>query len=236
WNRSADVVLRWLLERGLVSACVLAFALAAFVVLRARLRLTAPLFTASLAVLLVPVVRLLPDALMITPVGRPVDFLAERLGPLPAVPEETGPAEAERTGANAPVLAANAPAEQIAEPALLARPTVGAWLLLAWASVALSLLVVLVRNQLRVRRLVRAAVPSGRDAVEECARLARELGVTRPVRCLETDALDSPATWGVRRPVVLLPRGLSSRLAAAERRWILLHELHHVRRADVVQQ
>ncbi|MFG0318002.1 MAG: M56 family metallopeptidase, partial [Planctomycetota bacterium JB042] len=236
WNRLADGLLRWMLERGLVSACVLAVAFAAFLVLRARLRLTAPLFAAALVVLVLPLERLLPASLSVPAFARPVDLLADRIGPLPEVPAEAGPVEVVLTGDPAVERApANAgPVHASATPGV--RPTPGAWLALVWAAVAAALLGGLVRHQLRARRLVRSALPVDGPLADECARLARDIGVRRTVRCVESEELASPATWGVLRPVVALPLGLAATLAPAERRWILLHELHHVRRGDVLQQ
>src|SRR5262249_49013995 len=57
--------------------------------------------------------------------------------------------------------------------------------------------------------------------------IRREQGV----RVLMSDAVSSPATTGIFRPVVLVPRGA---LAWSEERWrvVLLHELAHVRARD----
>lgn len=237
WNRLADVVVRWLLERGVVSACVLAVALVAYFVLRARVRLTAPLFAAALVVLVLPVERLLPARLALAPVARPVDYLATRVGPLPAVSVEEGPVEVVLTGVGAEASATPAPpVSAVAPRPAVIRPTTGAWLLLGWGAVVVALLGGLLRNQLRARRLVRGARPVDGPIAAECDRLRRGLGIRRPVLLAETDALSSPATWGFRRPVVVLPHGLAARLTAAEQSWVLLHELHHVRRGDFLQQ
>ena len=62
-------------------------------------------------------------------------------------------------------------------------------------------------------------------------RIARELGISRPVRLIEHAGLTTPATFGVRRPVVLFPTVArewpGERLSA-----VLYHELAHVQRLD----
>ncbi|HWC98398.1 MAG TPA: M56 family metallopeptidase [Candidatus Sulfopaludibacter sp.] len=78
--------------------------------------------------------------------------------------------------------------------------------------------------------MVRRAAPGG-----DAADLARSLGIRRRVRLLHSDAAPMPLTWGVMRPVVVLPRTAvdwpASRLHA-----VLLHELVHVRRLDLLAQ
>jgi TonB family protein len=64
------------------------------------------------------------------------------------------------------------------------------------------------------------------------AELTRSLGVTATVKV--SDDLDGPATVGVRRPVVLLPRAVLP-MSPGVQRAILCHELVHVQRRDWIQ-
>jgi len=59
----------------------------------------------------------------------------------------------------------------------------------------------------------------------------RALSITRTVRLLVADAVRVPMTWGLARPVVVLP---SAALTWGDdrRRMVLMHELSHVRSAD----
>ena len=50
------------------------------------------------------------------------------------------------------------------------------------------------------------------------------------------ESVSSPAVWGVRRPVILLPRALVETLSEDEIRLVLLHELMHVKRGDRAYQ
>ncbi len=105
-------------------------------------------------------------------------------------------------------------------------------LVLAWLAVASALLARAVASQLRARGTVRRAMPvvsaSWREAVARAAS-----GRALDVRA--SSELDSPAVTGLLRPVIVVP------LAAVdwplERcRLVLVHELAHVRRRDVLAQ
>jgi TonB family protein len=80
----------------------------------------------------------------------------------------------------------------------------------------------------RVRSLVTNA--TRQDAIaEEMGDLQEQLGTRATF--LITDQLEGPATVGVRRPVVLLPRSVLA-MPPAVQRAIVCHELVHVRRRD----
>src|SRR5690606_34177737 len=67
------------------------------------------------------------------------------------------------------------------------------------------------------------------------AQAAARLGLERPVALRVSASLRSPMTWGGRRPVVLLPT--SAAAWTEERRMVvLMHELAHVHRRDILTQ
>ncbi len=89
---------------------------------------------------------------------------------------------------------------------------------------------------LRLRRLVRTAPPV-RDPewVRAAATLRLRLGLRREVRLLSGEAVATPMTGGLWRPVILLPA--SAATWSPERRTVVLtHELIHVRRRDALRQ
>jgi hypothetical protein len=94
-----------------------------------------------------------------------------------------------------------------------------AGLLLGWLALDIALL---------WWHLHRGATPLDMPRASE---LARQVGIRRPVRVLQTDAFDIPCTWGLRRPVILLPRQADG-WSAEQLDAVLLHELGHVRRLD----
>lgn len=105
-------------------------------------------------------------------------------------------------------------------------------LLIVWAGGTLVVLGLLGRSHLDMRRTVRfAREPRGDGWMEESALAAAATEVRRPVRLLEDPKTFVPITWGVSRPVILLPGGAES-WSAARRRAVLLHEFAHIARFD----
>lgn len=100
-----------------------------------------------------------------------------------------------------------------------------------WAAGLTAGLVHLGRQLHQFRTLWREAAPAPRELEILLARLAHRRGITRPLRLRLHPALESACTWGVRRPIVLLPRGEAG-LPPAELRMVLDHELAHIERLD----
>jgi beta-lactamase regulating signal transducer with metallopeptidase domain len=81
--------------------------------------------------------------------------------------------------------------------------------------------------------LTLAPMLAGSLRVRLLARRARTLHVIGRVRVLVSDQASVPMTWGVLRPVVMLPSAALS-WPAEQRRITLIHELAHVRAGDWV--
>lgn len=113
----------------------------------------------------------------------------------------------------------------------------GRWLLVAiglWAAGACVCIVRVLPGLLTLRRIARRTVSWASPAAAHALAVARQLaGVRRAVTLILSDAVQVPATWGVRRPVILLPAA-AARWTPERLRLVLLHELVHVRRQDVV--
>src|SRR5207302_912016 len=111
-------------------------------------------------------------------------------------------------------------------------PLIGVWGV--WALGALVWVARLVPGLVALRQVARRGerwrAPGAVAALAEAARLA---GVTRPVTLLRSSAVQVPATWGVRRPVIALPAAAAT-WTPERLRLVLVHELVHVRRQDVV--
>ncbi|HMH86407.1 MAG TPA: M56 family metallopeptidase [Gemmatimonadaceae bacterium] len=66
-------------------------------------------------------------------------------------------------------------------------------------------------------------------------RLANRLGVMRPLILLRGERLAVPVTWGIVYPAVLLPQDSDS-WTEERRRFVLVHEMAHVKRFDALTQ
>ena len=114
---------------------------------------------------------------------------------------------------------------------VVGRLAVTIWLVGAFAGLGV-LLVGLTR--LRWLRASSSRVTDGRWH-RLCTDLSRSYGLTRGVDLLLGPRPGLVATWGWRRPVVMLPAS-ASEWSAERMRVVLLHELAHVRRGDWLLQ
>lgn len=120
-----------------------------------------------------------------------------------------------------------------AVPSLSVAPRMSGWLqwfVFLWAAGTGVSLAQLVVNWIGVARTRREARP-GDDA--DLPALAETLGISRQIELLETAAGSMPMAAGVFRPAVLLPADARD-WTAERRRVVLLHELAHVRRGDLI--
>ena len=154
----------------------------------------------------------------------------------PSTVADAVPAAAVDRGAdptNAPA-AESTPEPERAPATAPALPKLAAALSAAWLAGVLLLALRLALAFVATSRLVRSARPIPPDELDPLlARALRDADLARPVRVAESASLESPAVWGVRRPTLLLPAGLAAETGADELRWMVHHELAHVRRADL---
>ena len=104
---------------------------------------------------------------------------------------------------------------------------------LVWLCGCLVMMVRWTRPWLRARRMVNNAMPA-LDGPELLALRSAEsnAGIRRSIPIAITSRAVEPGIFGVIRPVLLWPAGLSERLNAAQIQAIVAHELEHVRRGD----
>lgn len=127
-----------------------------------------------------------------------------------------------------PLLAFAPAAERISAPAAALAPASNVeflpWLLpMLWVAGFALVIGVRLARSLKLRGLIRNA---------QVLDVKLDESVTDPVTVKASPSLLEPGLVGIFHPVVLLPKGLLSRLSADEIRSILAHELTHLKRRD----
>ncbi len=104
---------------------------------------------------------------------------------------------------------------------------------LVWLAVVIAMGLLLLQRALFVRGLVAQAKDAPRlmnDALEYCR---ESMKIRRKVGLKISPNATTPSVCGLIRPVVLVPWNLASTLGASRLRTVLMHELAHIRRADL---
>ena len=106
-------------------------------------------------------------------------------------------------------------------------------LTLIWLTGFLLLVARWTRPNLRLARAVRAGrkIGSGRETAI-LKRVRSWLALNREVEVVVSDQLTEAGLWGIRKPVILLPQGVTSQLSDEELAAVMMHELVHVERRD----
>ena len=108
------------------------------------------------------------------------------------------------------------------------------FLLLIWASVVVAIAGSLAFAALSVRRIVRRSQPlDSRDWLDPLWEVADRLGLEEPPRILRSEDAKMPFACGVMKPTIVLPAECDA-WTLDRRRAVLLHELAHVKRHDLV--
>jgi TonB family protein len=108
------------------------------------------------------------------------------------------------------------------------------WLPVLWSGGALLLLGIITASNLNlwnsVRRLRLVTEQPLMELLEDCKQLTK---VRTVVGLVITDRVKSPSLFGFIRPRILIPANMSEHIAQEELRYILLHELAHLKRGDI---
>jgi len=131
-----------------------------------------------------------------------------------------------------------APVEGITTPVIQKSGVFGlsglSFFLAVWASIALGLGLWLAYGALSVRRIVRNSHPlDTHDWLTPLYEIADRLELEDPPRLLGSNDAKMPFACGFLKPTIVLPSDCES-WSADRRRAVLLHELAHVKRHDLV--
>lgn len=139
-----------------------------------------------------------------------------------------------------PILPAAPQVTAALAPAVAAPPSPSSFVslafLIAWLAGGAVILTRLGLGVITIRRLRQQAVRVDKaDWLGLLRRVASSLRIGRRIELLKGNRLMVPVTWGVVHPTVLLPEQ-AAEWPAVRRRFVLMHEMAHVKRFDAVTQ
>jgi beta-lactamase regulating signal transducer with metallopeptidase domain len=112
--------------------------------------------------------------------------------------------------------------------------TLAQWARIIWSAGAIMFLIPVATALWKLSMIRRTGLPVAWHRAE-LARLVDARGVSPPVELLEHEAVPGPMTFGISRPVIVLP--LDAReWSEAELRRALMHEIEHIQRGDWLMQ
>ena len=162
-----------------------------------------------------PDIRFEPVTRQTPPGPQPVET------PTPVEPATVNPVESDSVSACA------------AAPASLTPITWQATVLLFWLMGMLAFVVLLAQRLRFVRGLVAASTAAEGPLLVSLEESRRQMHLRARVELRTCDALPSPAVCGLRRPIILMPTALVAKLSPDELKATLIHELAHIKRADL---
>ncbi|MGA8088236.1 MAG: M56 and DUF3738 domain-containing protein [Terracidiphilus sp.] len=102
-----------------------------------------------------------------------------------------------------------------------------------WLSGFLVMLIMWIARWRRAAGMTRNATPvTGGRECDALRLVERNVGMSKPILLAHTPSETEPGVFGVIKPVLLWPVGLSKRLNDAQIEAIMCHEVEHVRRRD----
>ena len=105
--------------------------------------------------------------------------------------------------------------------------------MLVWAAIVALLFARFALHQWRICRKLRQTRPIIlKTAPINLTRLQEIAKMKDRVRWVSADWTGSPLVWGIFRPTIVVPSNLFVELSPNQLRWVLLHELAHIRRHD----
>lgn len=109
------------------------------------------------------------------------------------------------------------------------------WLFLGWGLIVAGQVAAIARQRTLLTRLLHRASPAVDPALLALvAELSERIGLRRRPEVLIADGEVSPFVCGLRRPVLVMPGGLARSLDVESLRSVLLHELAHLKRRDLL--
>ena len=107
--------------------------------------------------------------------------------------------------------------------------------MLVWTAVVCFLLLRFIRSQWITHRFIlRAKQGPPVDFPFDFDALKKRIDLRRDIQVASSDSVSTPFVWGVFRPHLIVPHDFSSNFSEKQMRWIVLHELAHIKRHDAL--
>jgi beta-lactamase regulating signal transducer with metallopeptidase domain len=108
-------------------------------------------------------------------------------------------------------------------------------LMIVWLATVAGLLCRFAYTEWVTLRLIKRSDPVDLSAAGiPLSQLKGAVGIRRSVRVVANSAIVSPVVYGLWSPTLLIPTDFAERHSEDQMRWILLHELAHIRRWDML--
>jgi len=185
-----------------------------------------------IAMLALPVITALAPPLRIT---APRSFRGPHAELKPAPKEPRVLQSAPQNAAADVVLSHDEPVIEQPINNVPSRPSLIEALAFIWLGGVIVGFITLVGGLLVLRKMSRQAQPVSLQWDGALSQLKSELGIDRHVSVLVSSSTTMPATWGITRPVIVLPAA-ANEWDSERRRVVLMHELAHVKRNDCLSQ
>jgi beta-lactamase regulating signal transducer with metallopeptidase domain len=198
-----------------------------------RGRSTNARYAAACAALLLMLIA--PPVTMAIVMSPAPDKMTYKLSPVSAAQYESQPAAVETEHAIAPVQTAGVKASPPPWSSVWSArlSSLLPWIILLWLLGVIFFALRLFCGWLYTERLkFQGTRPPEEKWEYALRRLRRQLGVTCPVRLLESAMVKVPMAIGWLRPVILLPASAVTGLTPQQLEAIIAHELAHIRRHD----
>ncbi|MBN1974154.1 MAG: M48 family metalloprotease [Sedimentisphaerales bacterium] len=104
---------------------------------------------------------------------------------------------------------------------------------LIWLIGVLVLSVLLIQRIFFVKSLIAQSEPAKNRLLETSQECSKQLGIRRSIGMKLSLNASSPAVCGLFKPVILIPANLLSKMSHDKFKAILIHELSHIKRADL---
>lgn len=160
--------------------------------------------------------------------GQPTTAVTSKTVVITNSPEEAAPASRSAATPTAPVLSS-----WQAWAADWLRPAVP-WIAFAWGVGVMIFSVRLAGGAWHVRRLRRTSSAAPEEWQDRLRSLVDRMGMDASVSIRQSTRINGPIVLGWWRPAILVPVGLLSGLPPKQVEALLLHEIAHIRRHDVL--